>query len=117
MAVIELETKCFFFQISVSTRQILHYKANSYYWQKEREFRKNVMMPRSRLTKRNETFAKKIGTKFDKPNNFLIPQRSCEKKGNGSVRFCDWSTQSPPNKELGRVKQSNSWKQWFVSCI
>ena len=40
------------------------------------------MMPRSRLSKENETFAKKkknLG-KFDNLNTYLIPQRSCEKK-------------------------------------
>ena len=39
-------------------------------------------MPRSRLSKENETFAKKkknLG-KFDNLNTYLIPQRSCEKK-------------------------------------
>ena len=39
------------------------------------------MMPRSRLSKENETFAKKKNLgKFDNLNTYLIPQRSCEKK-------------------------------------
>ena len=37
-----------------------HYKANSCYWQKEREIRKHVMMPRSRMSKGRETFGKKV---------------------------------------------------------
>ena len=43
-----------------------HYKANSCYWQKEREIRKHVLMPRSRMSKGRETFAKKSRGKFDK---------------------------------------------------